>query len=176
MMWLRLAKYGGAVLLVVIGLLAFSQWRYQAGFSAADTHWQAKWSSRDAADATALAKRQAQNREEEQREQSNIDHIRTQAEQQLAQVKADADTARAAADRLHDSAETLARRLADREKTCHPRTAATGTTVTTGSELLAELFRRADQRAGELASLADQARARGLACEMAYDAVRTAQK
>lgn len=42
---------------------------------------------------------------------------------------------------------------------------------TTGSELLAELFRRADQRAGELAAIADQARIRGLTCEAAYDAL-----
>lgn len=36
-------------------------------------------------------------------------------------------------------------------------------------DLLAELRRRADDRAGELAAVADQARARGTACERAYD-------
>ena len=35
--------------------------------------------------------------------------------------------------------------------------------------LLADLQRRADDRAGELAHVADTARARGLACERAYD-------
>lgn len=35
--------------------------------------------------------------------------------------------------------------------------------------LLAELQRRADERAGELAHIADNARARGLACERSYD-------
>ena len=35
--------------------------------------------------------------------------------------------------------------------------------------LLADLQRRADDRAGELAHIADTARARGLACERAYD-------
>ena len=39
-------------------------------------------------------------------------------------------------------------------------------------DLLAELFRRADQRVGELAAIADTARARGNACERAYDAAR----
>ncbi|WP_128422755.1 DUF2514 family protein, partial [Delftia tsuruhatensis] len=36
---------------------------------------------------------------------------------------------------------------------------------------LAELQRRADERAGELARIADDARGRGSACERAYDAV-----
>lgn len=39
-------------------------------------------------------------------------------------------------------------------------------------DLLADLFRRADQRAGELAAIADTARARGAACERAHDAAR----
>lgn len=52
-----------------------------------------------------------------------------------------------------------------------PATASGGQAGTTGSELLAELFRRADQRAGELAAIADQARIRGLTCEAAYDAL-----
>jgi hypothetical protein len=39
--------------------------------------------------------------------------------------------------------------------------------------LLADLQRRADDRAGELAHIADTARARGLACERAYDSART---
>ena len=36
-------------------------------------------------------------------------------------------------------------------------------------DLLADLHRRADQRAGELAAAADEARTRGAACERAYD-------
>lgn len=39
-------------------------------------------------------------------------------------------------------------------------------------ELLADLRRRADERAGELAHVADTARARGIACERTYDAAR----
>lgn len=40
-------------------------------------------------------------------------------------------------------------------------------------EMLADLQRRADDRAGELAHIADTARARGQACERAYDSART---
>ena len=40
-------------------------------------------------------------------------------------------------------------------------------------DLLADLHRRADQRAGELAAAADEARTRGAACERAYDEAST---
>ncbi|WP_442966277.1 DUF2514 family protein [Pseudomonas sp. URMO17WK12:I11] len=35
--------------------------------------------------------------------------------------------------------------------------------------MLADVLKRADQRAGDLAEVADQARARGVTCEQAYD-------
>nr|WP_241107080.1 DUF2514 family protein [Pseudomonas sp. MPFS] len=35
--------------------------------------------------------------------------------------------------------------------------------------MLAELFKCADQRAGDLAADADQSRSRGVTCEQAYD-------
>ncbi|PVU05137.1 hypothetical protein A8V48_21185, partial [Yersinia pestis] len=116
MMW----RYWKIVLvagLVVAAIAAFSHWRWQAGFNEAEGKWQQRWSQRDADDATALAKRQTEARNEEQRRQNEINEIRNSAAQQLAVVLADASTARAAADRLHDSAEILARRLADRERT-----------------------------------------------------------
>ncbi|QOW12262.1 hypothetical protein S96127_4431 (plasmid) [Yersinia pestis] len=55
---------------------------------------------------------------------------------------------------------------------CHPATPGAGQTAGSGAVLLAELFRRADERAGELAAAADEARTRGLACENAYNALK----
>lgn len=170
MMW----RYWKIVLvagLVVSAIAAFSHWRWQAGFNEAEGKWQQRWSQRDADDATALAKRQTEARNEEQRRQNEINEIRNSAAQQLAVVQADASTARAAADRLHNSAEILARRLADRERTCQSAPPGAGQAAGSGAVLLAELFRSADKRAGELAAAADEARTRGLACERAYDAL-----
>lgn len=170
MMW----RYWKIVLvagLVVAAIAAFSHWRWQAGFNEAEGKWQQRWSQRDADDATALAKRQTEARNEEQRRQNEINEIRNSAAQQLAVVQADASTARAAADRLHNSAEILARRLADRERTCQSAPPGAGQAAGSGAVLLAELFRSADERAGELAAAADEARTRGLACERAYDAL-----
>ncbi|UIA86022.1 DUF2514 domain-containing protein (plasmid) [Erwinia tracheiphila] len=157
---------------VIAAITAFSHWRWQAGFNEAEGKWQQRWSQRDADDATALAKRQTETRNEEQRRQNEINEIQDRAAQRLAVVQADASTARAAADRLHNSAEILARRLADRERTCGAGTPGRSEAETSGAVLLAELFRRADARAGELAAAADEARTRGLACENAYNALK----
>lgn len=160
------------VVLAVAAVWGFSHWRYSAGYADADQHWREEWAQRDARDATALAQRQTEGRAEEQRRQGEIDAIRKEASQQLAGVQADADRARVASRGLHDRADKLARRLADRERACGAGTPGRGETKTNGAVLLADLFRRADDRAGELAREADEARARGLACEAAYDAVK----
>ena len=102
--------------------------------------------------------------------------IRKQASQQLAGVQADADRARAASRGLHDRADKLARQLADRERACGAGTSGRSEAETSGAVQLADLFRRADDRAGQLAKDADEARARGLACEAAYDAVKSGRE
>ncbi|MGR7280855.1 DUF2514 family protein [Klebsiella aerogenes] len=133
--------------------------------------WARRWAERDAGDAVAIARQQTENREEEQRRQREVDAIEKQSREQLAAVTADADRARDTAERLHSETKKLAARLAARERACRAGTAGDRQADATGSELLAELFRRADQRAGELAAIADQARSRGLSCEAAYAAL-----
>ncbi|HAU5704131.1 TPA: DUF2514 family protein [Citrobacter freundii] len=159
--------------LAAAAVWGFSHWRYSAGYGDADQHWREKWAQRDARDATALAQRQAEARAEEQRRQGEIDAIRKQTSQQLAGVQAAADRARAASRGLHAKADELARQLADRERACGAGTSGRSEAKASGAALLADLFKRADERAGELAREADEARARGLACEAAYDAVKS---
>jgi hypothetical protein len=156
---------------LIISVLAFSHWRYLAGFTTAELKWQQRWRERDLFDAKSLEQGQRKAREEEQRRQGEIDAIREKAEQELAVVKADVNSARAAADRLHDKSAQLARSLASCERACHTKTAGTSPPNGNSAIILAELFRLADERAGILAEYADNARARGLACEAAYDAL-----
>lgn len=160
-------------LVLAAAVWGFSHWRYSAGYGDADQHWREKWAQRDARDATALAQRQAEARTEEQRRQGEIDAIRKQTSQQLAGVQAAADRASAVSRGLHAKADELARRLADRERACGAGTPGRSEAKASGAALLADLFKRADERAGELAREADEARARGLACEAAYDAVKS---
>lgn len=172
MSWL-LSRWKPVLIAVLCGLAVwrFSHQRYTAGYSDASAAWALKWKQRDVDDATALAERQAEAREEEQRRQGEVDEIRKQASQQLAGVQADADRARAASRGLHDRADKLARQLAARERTCDTGASGRSEAETSGAVLLADLFRRADERAGELAREADEARARGLACEAAYNSI-----
>ncbi len=101
---------------------------------------------------------------------------------ELAQIDADAQAAVAAADtgraRAVDARNRMQRDLADyltQHRAAAQARAAAGqcTPDTRPAELLADLQRRADDRAGELAHVADTARTRGLACERAYDSART---
>lgn len=166
--WLRSHWRGLLVALILGGAFFSGSWH---GTRQTNTAWALKWKQRDADDATALAKRQAEAREEEQRRQGEIDAISKQARQQLADVQAAADRARAASRGLHDKADKLARQLAERERACGAGTPDRSQAKTSGAVLLADLFRRADERAGELAREADEARARGLACEASYKSI-----
>lgn len=100
---------------------------------------------------------------------------------ELAQIDADAQTAVGAADagrlRAVAAGNRLQRDLADyltRHRAAAQARAAAGQCApdTGPAELLADLQRRADDRSGELAHVADTARARGHACERAYDSAR----
>lgn len=98
---------------------------------------------------------------------------KTDTEAQAAIATADAGRLRAV-----DARNRMQRELADyltRHRVAAQARAAAGQCApdTGPADLLAELQRRADDRAGELAHIADTARARGLACEHAYDSART---
>jgi hypothetical protein len=123
---------------------------------------------RSAATAALQASQRYRNLEEKHRD--DIRTIDSQARQDLARSAADADAARAAAGRLRGD---LASYLTAHRAAAQARAAAGQCAPDTGAlDLLAELQRRADERAGALARIADDARARGGACERAYDASR----
>jgi len=104
--------------------------------------------------------------------------------QKLNEVTADAETQRQAvalAAARAAAADATAGRLRDqldayiaavrRRAAEDPAIVGVGTTTGTALDLLADLFRRADARAGELARFADTARIAGTACERSYDSL-----
>jgi len=100
---------------------------------------------------------------------------------EIAQTDTTAQTALTAADagraRAVDARNRMQRDLADyltQHRAAAQARAAAGQCApdTAPADLLADMLRRADDRAGELAHVADTARARGLACERAYDSAR----
>ena len=104
------------------------------------------------------------------RRQAQLTEITAHADQQIAAARADAVRARAAADRLRIAA-TAAARACDAGP-ADPAPADAGAPATGPGLLLSDVLGRADDRAGELASALDAARAAGLACERAYDSLR----
>lgn len=153
--------------LVLAALLLWQGLAHQVALRAADKA-RTDLATERAAAAAAAAETSERYRKLEGIYRDNLDNIARQASQAQARVAADADAARAAAGRLRgDLADyIIAHRAAAQAR------AATGQCApdTDALDLLAELQRRADERAGALARIADDARGRGGACERAYDA------
>lgn len=143
------------------------------GTDKANQEWQTKWDGQVLQLTEARAHALEVARTEEQRRIKAIEEIQNESKKQIEQARADAAAADAVAVGMHEQA----RRLAARTSQC------TGDTTTsvrgkaaraTNAVVLADLFERADAAAGQLAAAYDGARAAGLACEQAYDAVRNA--
>lgn len=86
-------------------------------------------------------------------------------------AQADARAARASADGLHQRVAELAAVAGSGACPGDSRAAQGGQAAVKAGDLLAELFGRLDQAAGELAEYADQVRNSGQLCERQYDAV-----
>ena len=161
--WVRLAIYAAIVAAVV---LAWSTWlaAHDAKVATAATNKERNaWLERDAIAAAAGAK-ETQRRLERQGDS----HRETTA--QLAAAAAAVRAERAGAGKLRDelAAATAARRRDPAAVTvCAPAEAA--------ADLHADLFGRADTRAGELAEAAQAFRIAGEACEREYDALTGAK-
>jgi hypothetical protein len=139
---------------------------YTDGAHDKDLEWSAKWDKQAAELATARANAEIAARAAEQRRQADIEKVRQDAEQQIANAENDAVAADAAAVGLREQA----RRLALRASQCasYSGTTQSGDAAGQPAVVLADLLSRADARAGELARAYDRSRTAGLACQRAY--------
>lgn len=129
--------------------------------------WESRYNAYVAKIEKAQAKAELQARAEEQRRQTAIEGIRRDAKEKIDLAAVDAAAADAHARGLQQLADKLARRPAS----C-PGAATGSETADPTRLLLADLFRRADEIAGDLAAYADGARIAGEACERAADSVK----
>ncbi|WP_330219662.1 DUF2514 family protein [Pseudomonas sp. Leaf127] len=165
-LWLMLAG-----VLLVLGLIGGSLYlAYDQGRTVKNAEWQSRWNARDAGDQQAWALAQVGEREKEQARQHSINKAIQDGQQLIDQALADAAAARATAGSLRDTADDLARRLASQTGS-HSCTAAASSAASRAVLVLADVLKRADERAGDLAEYADQGRSRGLTCEQAYGAL-----
>lgn len=106
-------------------------------------------------------------RQTEQKHQQAIEQVRTDAQKQMQVAAADVVNAQSAADSLQRQVSKL---LASRAA-LNSKVAAGSSTIRDLTTVLADLRQRADQRAGELAAIADAGRIAGISCEKSYDAL-----
>ncbi|VVP19402.1 hypothetical protein PS858_03727 [Pseudomonas fluorescens] len=162
---LRTLPYIAAIAVAAAALFG----AYHHGLSVKDAEWQSQWSDRNTLDAKALAANDTRERAKEQAYQQSINKAVQDGQRNIDQLTADAATARATADSVRGAADSLVSRLAASEASGNSCTAAASKAATRAAMVLADVLKRADERAGGLAEVADQARARGVTCEQAFD-------
>jgi len=160
-------KAGAILLLVALGAGALFG-AYHHGLSVRDAEWQKEWSARDTRDTAAKLANETAERAKEQARQQSINKVIQDGQRIIDQAIADAAAARASADGVQLAADDLARRLTASQSSGHSCTAAASQAATRAVMVLANVLKRADQRAGELAADADQSRGRGVTCEQTY--------
>ncbi|WP_339091854.1 DUF2514 family protein [Variovorax paradoxus] len=100
---------------------------------------------------------------------TRVDGVIQDGQKQIAAARVDADRAGDAARQLQQ--QLAAYRAAVRAASAAPAAAAGGPPAADPLDLLADLFGRADARAGEMARIADERGAAGTICERHADAV-----
>jgi len=139
------------------------------GYFLADNIWQSKW---DRAEKQAKQNQLSAVNEAVQQYQNRIkslEVISRETTKKLNDAKNDAAIADNAANSLQQQLSDFMRKSNRRaDSTTVSRECAA---IATDLTVLAELFSRADKRAGELAAVADESRVRGSACELAYDSL-----
>lgn len=165
--WLRILPYIAAVLLVLGALYG----TYRHGMSVKDDEWTGRWNDRNTLDAKARAANEAAERAKEQARQLSMNKAIQDGQRTIDQLMSDAAAERASRSGLQLAADNLSARLAASEAGGNSCTAAASKTAARYAAVLADVFKRADQRAGDLAEVADQARARGMTCERSYSAL-----
>lgn len=154
-------------ILAVVVIVAIASVGWRNGAQQANAAWQSKWDQHLASDATGTAEAQAEQRAIEAMRQQSINKVTQDAQQAIDRANADAADANSAADGLRDAAD----RYVDSQGRLASCTTAASQAATAHARLLADVLKRADERAGRLAAVADQAYLRGLSCEQAYDAL-----
>lgn len=165
---------GWAWALITAGALAaagVSQTRFtHERASHAETRAQYAEQVAQAEQATRIASEK--NRQTEQELRDAQDQNASQAQALLAALDHAAAVDRVAGQRLRDAAQDLA--AVARSRCAAATTPGYSTPGDDPIGVLADVLGRADQRAGELAAVADESRIRGLTCERAYDTARAA--
>jgi len=156
-------------LLMVAGLAGALWLSYTHGCNVRDAFWEAKWNKEAKTLSDKNVELLTQLREKDQLLQKQNDEVISNAEKQIGMANSAANAAELGAIGMRKQARELAAKLAACNNS--PKAPISSSATPPSGMVLAELFERADKRAGELAAAYDRARAAGLACEASYDAL-----
>lgn len=169
-LWFRIVLWAGLAAALVGGLHCWTSRIESRGFERGRAEVQNRWTAADLERSRALLRQAEVNREEEARREAEKVKVSREAAESLRRARADAVAADRAADGLRDQlAAFVARSRAD--VPAHPVPAAGSPPAVGPVDLLADLFRSSESRAGALAAALDASRAAGLACERSYEAL-----
>jgi hypothetical protein len=164
---------GWARLLLVAAVVAAAAWAFHLWKESiredGREEVRAEWATERAAQHAAALAASQRNAAETARRLAAQKEVSDAYERDLAAARRDAAGAAVAAGRLRDQLAAFA--AAHRGAAGHPAPAGSGPPAGDPIGVLADVLGRADERAGILAVHADAARAAGLACERAYDAL-----
>jgi len=165
----KLKAYGWQLLAVTLaaGLAAQTLRLHTAQLGAATARTATAETLRNIADLTAKAAQAVRDRETQWAQAQEKNAYETQS--QITAARADADDARRAGDRLQQRVAALV--AAARGAAAHPGAEPAVAPASDPIGVLADVFSRADKRAGLLAEYADAARLAGIGCERDYDAL-----
>ena len=167
----RLAGAGIVIAAAAGGVLAWGAHKDGQGYDRGTAEVTAKWTAEDLKRSLVAAAASEAARIEEQRRAAAQKEATDEADKKLARARADVLIADAASGRLQQRYAALLAAARGGQAPVDTGSAQPGPTADDAALLLAELQRRLDARAGELAQYADSARIAGQTCERAYDAL-----
>lgn len=143
---------------------------FYAGHTSTDDKWRAKWSDAEAAASKAQTDAVAKAVESYTLRVTELENVNNEIKQKFADLEVSRARAGAASDGLQQSIADSVRRGSQ----CANSAATTAERAAAATEItvLADVLRRADRRAGELADIADRSRIAGLGCQAAYEKIR----
>jgi len=139
------------------------------GYSTSDKSWSVKWLQRNADDLQADLNFSLEQSKIEKERQRRVDEIQKNAEVENARLAANAARARAESERLQQSIEAALQQL---DSGNNSTIIGSGQNAGKVGVLLAELYRKINQRSTELAGEADAYFNAGQTCNLEWEAVR----